>query len=167
MIIGAVDLWNYNASLIMDGEGKHLWQNPTGKGFAARAWWNEPAYTIQDKNGRYKYIPEAPAYIRPLKSVFEVAEWAHDPVLKLGYKLSPVLSALGEQLFGQKKYVGLPDIPERALDFIVDSSTPIVVDQAIRTAQGKQSIQATALPFIGMPVSRLKQMNYKSNPEGN
>jgi hypothetical protein len=53
------------------------------------------------------------------------------------------------------------------LDFIVDSSTPIVVDQAIRTAQGKQSIQATALPFIGMPVSRLKQMNYKSNPEGN
>lgn len=167
MIIGAVDLWNYNSSLIMDGEGKHLWQNPTGKGFAVRAWWNEPAYTIQDKNGRYKYIPEAPAYIRPLKSVFEVAEWAHDPVLKLGYKLSPVLSALGEQLFGQKKYVGLPDIPKRALDFIVDSSTPIVVDQAIRTAQGKQSIQATALPFIGMPVSRLKQMNYKSNPEGN
>lgn len=167
MIIGAVDLWNYNASLIMDGEGKHLWQNPTGKGFAARAWWNEPAYTIQDKNGRYKYIPEAPAYIRPLKSVFEVAEWVHDPVLKLGYKLSPVLSALGEQLFGQKKYVGLPDIPKRALDFIVDSTTPIIVDQAIRTAQGKQSIQATALPFIGMPVSRLKQMNYKSNPEGN
>jgi hypothetical protein len=167
MIIGAVDLWNYNASLIMDGEGKHLWQNPTGKGFAVRAWWNEPAYTIQDKNGRYKYIPEAPGYIRPLKSVFEVAEWAHDPVLKLGYKLSPVVSAVGEQLFGQKKYVGLPDIPERAWDFVIDSTTPIVVDQAIRTAQGKQSIQATVLPFIGMPVSRLKQMNYKSNPEGN
>ena len=167
MIIGAVDLWNYNASLIMDGKGKHLWKNPTGKGFAVRAWWNEPAYTIQDKNGRYKYIPEAPGYIRPLKSVFEVAEWAHDPVLKLGYKLSPVVSAVGEQLFGQKKYVGLPDIPERAWDFVIDSTTPIVVDQAIRTAQGKQSIQATVLPFIGMPVSRLKQMNYKSNPEGN
>jgi hypothetical protein len=156
MMVGAVDLWNYQSSQMMDGEGKHLWENPKGKGFAVRAWWNEPSYQVTDKNGHVKTIPSAPAYIRPLKSVFEVAEWVHDPFKKMGYKLSPALSAMGEQLFGVKKYDGLPDIPERAWDYITDSATPIVVDQSIKTAQGKQSVEAAVFPFFGMPVSRVK-----------
>lgn len=156
MMVGAVDLWNYQSSLMMDGQGKHLWENPKGKGFAVRAWWDEPAYQVTDKNGRVKTVPSAPAYIRPLKSVFEVAEWVHDPFKKMGYKLSPALSAMGEQLFGMKQYDGLPAIPERAWDYITDSATPIVVDQSIRTAQGKQSLEAAVFPFFGMPVSRVK-----------
>ena len=51
LMIGAVDLWNYMATQKMDGEGKHIWQNPPGKGFAVRAWWDEPGYITTDKNG--------------------------------------------------------------------------------------------------------------------
>jgi hypothetical protein len=156
MMVGAVDLWNYQSSLIMDGEGKHLWDNPKGKGFAVRAWWDEPSYEVTDKNGKRRIVSGGPAYIRPLKSVFEVAEWVHDPFKKMGYKLSPALSAMGEQLFGMKQYDGLPAIPERAWDYITDSATPIVVDQSIRTAQGKQSVEAAIFPFFGMPVSKAK-----------
>jgi hypothetical protein len=164
MMIGSVDLWNYQSTLLMDGEGKHLWENPKGKGFAVRAWWNEPAYISVNKKGKEIFHPETPAYIRPLKSVFEIAEWVHDPVKKVGYKLSPAVSAMGEQLFGMKKYDGLPDIPERIWDYIIDSSTPIVMDQAINTAQGKQSVEATVLPFFGFPTSRGKFESMEEQP---
>ncbi len=155
MMVGAVDLWNYQSTQYMDGKGKHLWENPKGKGFAVRGWWDEPAYTDTNKKGQIVHHPSTPAYVRPLKSVFEVAEWTHDPVLKVSYKLSPVVTAIGEQMFGYRKYEGLPDIPQRTWDFITDGTTPIVADQMIKTAQGKQSVEAAVLPFFGMPVSKL------------
>jgi len=155
MMVGAVDLWNYQSTQYMDGQGKHLWENPKGKGFAVRGWWDEPAYTDTNKKGQIVHHPSAPSYIRPLKSVFEVAEWTHDPVLKVSYKLSPVVTAIGEQMFGYRKYEGLPDIPQRTWDFITDGTMPIVAGQMIKTMQGKQSVEATVLPFFGMPVSKL------------
>ena len=157
MMIGAVDAWNYMATEEMDGEGKHIWDNPKGKGFAVRAWWDEPDYITTDKNGTEKYIKGGPAYIRPLKSLFEIAEWTYDPFLKIGYKFSPIVTAIGEQFFGLKKYEGLPDIPKRTMDFIKDVSTPITIDQAIRLHEGKQSLGATVFPFFGMPVSKKKE----------
>jgi len=158
LMIGAVDLWNYMATQKMDGEGKHIWQNPPGKGFAVRAWWDEPGYITTDKNGVEKYIKGGPAYIRPLKSLFEVAEWAHDPFLKLSWKFSPFVTAVGEQFFNPyKKYEGIPDMPKRARDFVLDTTTPIVVDQAMLAAQGKKSIPGAVFPFFGMPVSKAKE----------
>jgi hypothetical protein len=157
MMIGAVDIWNYIATQQMDGEGKHMWQNPEGKRFAVRAWWNEPEYYKEDKNGRTITKPEAPAYIRPLKSVFEVAEWASDPFKKASYKIAPMVTAIGEQLWGDyKQYEGVEDLPKRAKDFILDTSTPIVAEQLYRYYEGETSIYGVAMPFVGMPVSRLK-----------
>jgi len=158
MIVGAVDAWNYMSTQEMDGEGKHIWDNPPGKGFAVRAWWDEPDYITTDKNGTDRYIKGGPAYIRPLKSLFEVAEWTRDPFLKIGYKFSPIVTAIGEQFFNPyKKYEGIPDIPKRALNFITDSTTPIVVDQAMLYAQEKRSLQGVIFPFFGMPVSKAKE----------
>jgi hypothetical protein len=143
----------------MDGTAKHLWQNPEGKKFAVRAPWDEPAYNITDKNGVTKHIRGGPAYIRPLKSVFEVAEWGADPVQKFIYKLSPMVSGIGTQLFGseyRKGYKGIGDIPRRTRDFVLDVSTPIVIDQVIDAAEGKKTPQSAVLPFFGFPVSKLK-----------
>ena len=40
-IMGAADLWNQMSTLQMDGESKHLWENPEGKGFAALFRWSK------------------------------------------------------------------------------------------------------------------------------
>jgi len=155
MMIGSVDMWNYMATQQMDGKAKHIWENPPGKGFSVRAWWDEPAYNKKDKNGKIIHVPSAHAYIRPLKSVFEVAEWVHDPIAKASYKIAPMVTAVGEQMFNPtRKYVGLPDIPKRIWDFIIDTTTPIVADQLIKTIKKQQSVKATVLPFVGLPVSR-------------
>jgi len=161
MMISAVDLWNQMSTEIMDGKRKHLWDNPPGKGFAVRAWYDEPDYTITDKNGKRKTIKGGPAYIRPLKSLFEIAEWAHDPVKKISYKVSPAVAAIGEQMFGRKQYEGIPDIPERVWDFILDTSTPIVFDQAADVVKGKKRPASAILPFFGMPVSKVKRKGKK------
>jgi len=158
MIIAAVDLYNQMNSLQMDGVRKHLWENPPGKGFAVRATWNEPGYFVTNNKGVPRYIPPAPAYMRPLKSLFEVAEWVNDPVVKLGNKASPLITAVGKQIYDrQRKYMGYGDIPKRALDFIFDSTVPISVDQIVRYYKGKQSGEATLLPMVGIPVSRGKE----------
>ena len=154
MIIGAVDLWNQMSTYMMDGESKHIWQNPKGKGFAVRAWWDEPSYTTEDKNGNKKKVKGGPSYIRPLKSLFEVAEWVHDPVLKSSYKVSPLVSAIGEQMFGMKKYEGVADIPARVWDSIIDTTTPIAVNQIIDVAEGKKAYQGAVTSFFGMPASK-------------
>jgi len=158
MIVGAVDAWNYMSTQEMDGEGKHIWENPPGKGFAVRGWWDEPDYITTDKNGVDRYIKGGPAYIRPLKSLFELAETLHDPFIKVGWKFSPIVTAIGKQFFDPyRKYEGIPDIPKRALNFITDSTTPIFVDQAMLYAQGKRSPQGVVFPFFGMPVSKAKE----------
>ena len=157
MIVGAVDLWNQMSTQVMDGESKHIWENPEGKGFAVRAWWDEPDYTITTKNGQRRTIKGGPGYIRPLKSLFEVAEWGKDPIKKVSYKLSPMVSAIGQQLFGIRGYKGIEDIPERLWDFTFDVTTPIVVNQAILAAEGKKAIPGVVTSFFGMPASKAKR----------
>jgi len=163
-IIGAVDMWNYMMTQEMDGKGKHLWQNPTGKGFAVRAWWDEPGYSVTDKNGRKRKVQGGPTYIRPLKSLFEIAEWGGKPFRKFGYKVSPMVSAIGRMIFPskyQKEYGSALDIPEATLNFVTDVGTPITADQFIDWVKGKKSFKAAALPFIGMPVSKVKEPKTK------
>lgn len=157
-VIGAVDAWNLMTTKMMDGESKHLWQNPEGKGFAVRASWNEPDYTVTDKNGKERTIRGGPAYIRPLKSLFEVAEWAHHPIRKFSYKLNPYISAIIAQLPTMKyrNYEGMKDIPKRVMDFMFDVAEPISVTQLVDVARGRKKWPAAVFPFFGMPVSKLK-----------
>ena len=158
MIISAVDLWNYQSTLKMDGTGLHLWENPEGKGFAVRAPWNEPGYTMIDKNGKERRVQGGPAYIRPLKSVFEVAEWVKTPFKKFVYKLSPIMTATGRQMWPskyQKEYKGWPDMDQRVWDFITDVGTPISGSQIGRWAVGKKTLPSAIVPFFGAPTSRL------------
>jgi hypothetical protein len=161
MIIGAVDLWNQMSTKVMDGERKHLWENPSGKRFSVRAWWDEPDYTVTDKNGTRRRIKGGPAYIRPLKSLFEVAEWGKDPFKKAAYKLSPLVTAIGGQLFENRGYKGLPDVPQRAKDFILETTTPIVADQFTEVAKGHKRPESAILPFVGMPTSKEKKQGIK------
>jgi hypothetical protein len=71
-------------------------------------------------------------------------------------KLAPLPKAIGEQFFGSKKYGGTTDMPNRAKDFMLDLALPMMANQVIMAAQGKQSAKAALLPFFGMPVSREK-----------
>lgn len=156
-LISTADAYNYIATKEMDGEGKHIWENPKGKGFAVRALWNEPSYTITTRDGKSKTIPGGAAYFRPLKSVFEVAEWVSDPFKKAGYKLSPGVTAVAEQFFPSKyrrEYEGFEDIPRRALDFTLEVGTPIMTSQIARALKGERTPQTAALPFFGFPTSK-------------
>jgi len=156
-LISAASMYNYMATEEMDGEGKQIWENPKGKGFAVRALWNEPSYTITTRDGKTKTIPGGAAYFRPLKSVFEVAEWVSDPFKKAGYKLSPGVTAVAEQFFPSKyrrEYEGLEDIPRRALDFTLEVGTPIMTSQIARALKGERKPLTAALPFFGFPTSK-------------
>jgi hypothetical protein len=163
-MITAVDMYNLMATQAMDGEAKHIWENPEGKGFSARAMWNEPSYTITTRDGKERKITGGAAYFRPLKSVYEVAEWGKDPIKKFSYKLSPTFTAVGKQLFPSKyrrEYEGLPDIPRRVKDLVMDTSTPIQADQMISYAKGKKSIPSAILPFVGFPTSKYSYADMK------
>lgn len=145
LMVGAVDLYNLMATESMDGEAKHIWQNPEGKGFAVRALWNEP--------------DGSRSYFRPLKSIYEVAEWVGDPVQKFEYKLSPAIAAIGQQLWPtryQPEYKGIADVPRRTLDLVTELVTPISASQAIQVARGKKALPSAILPFFGMPTSKEK-----------
>ena len=157
-VIGAVDVWNLMTTKMMDGESKHLWENPEGKGFAVMAPWNEPDYTITTEDGKTKTIKGGAAYIRPLKSLFEVAEWVHHPIRKFSYKLNPYVSAIIAQMPNNKyrNYKGMKDIPERAMDFMFDVAEPISVTQLVDVAKGKKKWPSAVFPFFGMPTSKIK-----------
>lgn len=158
-MVGAVNMWNLMSTQRMDGKAKHLWQNPKSKGFAVRAWWDEPSYTLTDKNGKTRTIRGGPAYIRPLKSVFELAEGATDPIKKASYKIAPFLQAIINQFPNNKfrRYGGALDIPKRTLDFVTDVSTPIVADQFADWVKDKKTFWSVTAPFFGMPVSKVKK----------
>jgi hypothetical protein len=159
-IVGAADAYNLTTTLQMDGKAKHLWQNPKGKGFAVRAPWNNPGYTVIGKDGRERHIQGGPAFIRPLKSLFEVAEFTSDPVKKLGYKLSPIIQALAGVFFPgtfDEKHEGIAGMPAQTRDFILDLTTPISVSQALDAFRGRKTPQAALLPFFGFPVSKVKE----------
>jgi len=164
MIVGAVDMYNMLMTQRMDGKAKHIWQNPPGRGFSVRAPWDEPSYTMVDKNGKERTIKGGPAYFRPLKSLYEVAEWGADPIQKLSYKLSPAVAGIGRQLFPsryQKQYKGFFDIPKRSLDFILDVGTPISAGRTTMVLKGKREWYATALPFVGFPTAKLNVKDTK------
>ena len=152
MIVGAVDLFNQMTTYEMDGEAKHIWQNPRGKRLAVRAWWNEPDYFTTDKDGTVRFVQGRPAYIRPIKSLFEVAEWANDPTSKFFYKVAPIISAimnLRDTQFPQGRS-GF----EKTKDFLFDVYTPIVLSQAGEVTKGKKDWKGAALSFFGMPTSK-------------
>ena len=157
MILGAVDLWNQIATQEMDGKAKHLWENPKGKRFAVRAWWNEPDYTVVGKTGRTRNIKGGAAYIRPIKSLFEVAEWFSDPFEKFSFKVAPLLTATINQFFPSiDKYDGW-EIKERLKDLGIDILAPIVVDQAIMAAENKKEWWGALTSSIGAPSSKEKR----------
>lgn len=164
-IIGAADLWNQMSTYQMDGEAKHLWENPPGKGFAVRAWWDEPDYTVTDKNGKKRTIRGGPAYFRPLKSVFEIAEFATDPIRKIGYKLSPFMAAVGRQFWPsvyQKQYEGWGDMDRRLWDFITDVGSPIAAERGALVIKGQRRPEAGLMPFFGFPTSRVRNVSKKT-----
>jgi len=157
-MIAAVDLYNLMATKKMDGEYKHIWQNPEGKGFAVRAPWNEPSYTVTDKNGKQRTIKGGSAYIRPLKSIYEVAEWTKDPLQKFIYKLSPAISAIGQQFWpGEYRHYekGWEGYPSRGGDIMTDLFMPISGAQAKMVLEGKRKPEAAVFPFLGMPTSKV------------
>lgn len=157
MILGAVDLWNQIATQEMDGKAKHLWENPKGKRFAVRAWWNEPDYTVVGKTGRTRNIKGGAAYIRPIKSLFEVAEWFSDPFEKFSFKVAPLLTATINQFFPSiDKYDGW-EIKERLKDLGIDILAPIVVDQMIMAAENKKEWWGALTSSIGAPSSKEKR----------
>ncbi len=164
-IIGAADLWNQMSTYTMDGESKHLWENPPGKGFAIRAWWDEPDYTVTRADGTQQTIRGGPAYFRPLKSVFEVAEFADDPIRKFGYKLSPFMTAVGRQFWPsvyQKQYEGWADMDRRLWDFITDVGSPIAAERAAEVVKGKKEPIAAILPFFGFPTSKVRNVSKRT-----
>lgn len=159
MMVGSIDLYNLMMTKKMDGKAKHIWQNPEGKGFGVRAPWNDPSYTVTNKSGKIRTVPGGPAYIRPLKSIYEIAEWVSDPLQKFIYKLSPALSAIGQQFWPsqyrhyKKGWVGYP---KRLRDVARDMMLPISAGQAAQVAKGKKHPAGAVFPFFGMPTSKLK-----------
>jgi hypothetical protein len=113
-----------------------------------------------DKNGIERRVQGGPAYTRPLKSVFEVAEWVKTPFEKFIYKLSPIITAVGRQFWPskyQKEYKGWPDMPRRVTDFLADVGTPISASQVSRWALGEKTPQSVIVPFLGFPTSKLEK----------
>ena len=164
MMVAAVDMMNYMITDKRDGKGLHIWENPEGKGFASRAWWNDPSYTVTNKNGDRRKIQGGKAYFRPLKSIYEVAEWQKDPVKKFTYKLAPALTALIRQISPsryQQEYKGWPSMPDRAIDFMLDVGTPIQAGQVYQVWKGKKHPWGAVMPFFGMPTSKVKDKKKK------
>ena len=56
-----------------------------------------------------------------------------------------------------KKYEGVADIPARVWDSIIDTTTPIAVNQIIDVAEGKKAYQGAVTSFFGMPASKAVQ----------
>ena len=168
-MVAAVDLWNVIATAMMDDDDdkyKHIWENPPGKHFAVRAWWNEPDYEVTDKNGKKRIVKGGKAYIRPLKSVFEVAEWVGNPIAKLAWKFSPMISAMAGLFFPSrydKNYEGIKDVPEQLGNFILDVTEPIQFSQISDFMKGKKSALGATLPFFGMPTSKYSIVNERSD----
>ena len=82
------------------------------------------------------------------------------PIEKFSYKLSPFVTAIGRQLWPsryQEDYEGLPDMPQRIRDFLLDVATPISVSQVYSVATGKKSVPSAVMPFFGMPTSKLNK----------
>ena len=161
MVLGATNMWNYMATQQMDGKGKHMWENPPGKKFAVRAWFNYPKYSKIDRSGNIKHYDAGPGYIRPIKSLFEVAEWGEDPFQKFSYKIAPPINAIASQFFNPiRRYEGW-DLYRRAIDFSRDSSMPITLDAALRYDKGEVPGEAIFVPVVGAGVSKLKVEQHK------
>jgi len=214
LTIMAVDMWNYQTTEREDGEGRHLWENPKGKGFAMRLPYDDPpteypvkdsdklrkiystlalsqingndkefkhALLLLDKEGKTldkKYlslvrsaiekgddipemtrtVPGGPAYVRPLKSTFEVAEWFSDPVKKSGNKVSPLISVIFDQITAPEyKY---PDswgsMPDRALDIVGDVIIPMSFGGPYDVYKGKKNVLSGSIGIVGFPTSKMR-----------
>jgi hypothetical protein len=158
MIVAAVDMYNFMATEIMDGEGKHIWENPPGQGFGVRALWDEPGYTLIDDDGKERFVEGGRAYVRPLKSLFEVAEWGAKPIRKAAYKMAPWVSAAAAIFFPGEydtEFKSFSDVPNAVGQFLTEVAVPISVTQWAAYLRGKKSGKAAVLPFFGLPVSKV------------
>jgi hypothetical protein len=157
-LYAAANMYNYYMTKKLDGEGKFMFQNEGGKFFQVRAPFNYP----KDKNG-----VEAKAWIRPLKSIFEVPEFLHgvfakeDPLTKVSYKLSPWIKATAEQIwnfdyYGKKYKEGEGGIGRRALDWTIDVTEPFSGEQLEQIVEGKLPKESLPFTTFGMPISKSK-----------
>ena len=162
LMVGAADMYNYMMTQHMDGKGRHLHQNPKGKGFSVRGMWDEPDYTTIDKNGNRRTIRGGPGYVRPLKSVWEVGGWIKNPMQKLAYKLSPGTAWIGRQVLETGRGYQGYDLSKRGRDLLFDVATPITVSQGYDWLRGRKSVPGAILPFFGMPTSKEKRPKRKA-----
>jgi len=152
----AANVANYVWTKKMDGEGRFIFQNPSEKFFHVRAPFNYP--------------DGSPAYVRPLKSIFEIPEFGYDvvgsvfkgndPFRKVSYKIAPWITATAKQFwnfdyYGQKYKPGnKSQWWKRPADWGADVLLPISFSQGQRAIQGKLPPAAIPVAAVGMPVSK-------------
>lgn len=139
-IVAGVNLYNYMMTEKMDGKGKHLWQNPDSYGFAVRAPWNS--------------VKGEPVYFRPLKSLFEVAEFLDKPRQKFSYKLAPWISVLANIFWPDhyhKEVKEWGDVPAKVGEVAEELALPISASQWKSYAEGYKSPESAAMNTLGFP----------------
>lgn len=140
MIVGGVDAYNYMMTERMDGKGKHLWQNPESYGFAVRAPWNS--------------VEGNPVYFRPLKSLFEVAEFTTSPIKKVSYKMAPWIGGIASIFwpnYYQREVKGVEDVPAKVGELMEQLAMPISVSQWREWMKGDKTLESAAANTFGFP----------------
>ncbi|KKN72280.1 hypothetical protein LCGC14_0412310 [marine sediment metagenome] len=163
------NLYNWIATKKMDGEGKFMYQNPWGFKWNVRGWWDEPSYTVMDRNGKERTIKGGPAYWRPSKSHHEVPEFFADPFQKIGYKLAPLAGGLWDlthQKYRRKGDATL-DVYKRIGKEVallpVKVAEPISVSAGIEYLRGRASVEKAVGSVIGFPVKKYSYSDMKSD----
>jgi hypothetical protein len=159
--LGMADAINYYSHKKLDGEGKHMWENPDGYGFTPRLPFNSPT--------------GQPMYTRVFKSETEVAEMINaarkGTTAKFVSKISPLPIAVIHQFFPTYPNQYEKGFTERIKQVEKDLGEPLGLSAGIRyavqagtkEATGKELLgkpsedyefmSQTLLPFLGAPVS--------------
>lgn len=158
-MMGVADLFNYFLTQKMDGEGKHLWENPGGKAFSIRLPWNEPDFEteVQRKDGStyIRTTPGGAAYVRPFKAITEVPEVIQAAtegkiIDKLESKAHPAIHAVAHQFSPQMRD---PSLADRASQLAADAA-PIAVTNPIKVAKGERNLWDLIPILIGAAVQK-------------
>jgi hypothetical protein len=131
-IYGAANLYNYVMTKYMDGEGKFMWQNKS-------------AFTVR---APFNYPDDTPAYLRPLKSIFEVPDFFDDPLGKVINKLAPFPSAIIKGIVSRAK----GELPKKIVgQAIQDVALPI---STTRIFEPNASLGTRVSTLMGVPTSK-------------